>query len=353
LVLSVKISYLLKKIYLFLLVFLSFFTLVYLLIFVSSKLVFNSSQEKLEKFSSSSLISEPDLSPTPAPLVFSMIIGGDLMFDRHIRTKAEIQGSYDFIFDEDLSNFLNSADYASANLEGPITQEKSVSQYSSPGGPGNYTFTFSPEIIPVLQKNNLSILNFGNNHVLNFGQAGLESTQQYLEQANLDFFGDVGVSEDWQRYHVLEHFGQKIALISYNQFVAGAKNKTLYDLNESKNQGASLILLFAHWGNEYVPVVNQAIVDLAHEFIEAGADLIIGGHPHVVQNKEIYQGKTIYYSLGNFVFDQYFSAETQEGLLLKINFTFDPDTENWTYQIFEQAIRMSKDGVTRLYSIAN
>jgi len=73
----------------------------------------------------------------------------------------------------------------------------------------------------------------------------------------------------------------------------------------------------------------------------------------VVQNKELYQGKTIYYSLGNFVFDQYFSTETQEGLLLKIDFTFDPDTNNWTYQIFEQAIQMSKDGVTSLNSIAN
>jgi gamma-polyglutamate biosynthesis protein CapA len=351
--LSVRISYLQKKLYLFLLAFLSFFTLLYLLIFISSKVFFQSSQEQFKKSTNSSLIAEPEPIPSSAPLVFSMIIGGDLMFDRHIRTKAEVQGYYDFIFDRELGEFLNSADYASANLEGPITQEKSVSQYSSPGGPGNYTFTFSPEIIPVLQKNNLSILNLGNNHILNFGQRGLDSTQQYLEQAKLAFFGDVGAGEEWQRYYVLEHFGQKIAFISYNQFVAGAKNKTLSDLNEAQNQGASLILLFAHWGNEYVPVANQTIVDLAHEFIEAGADLIIGGHPHVVQNKEIYQDKTIYYSLGNFVFDQYFSAETQEGLLLKIDFIFDPDTEKWTYQIFEQAIRMSKDGITRLSSIAN
>jgi len=351
--LSVKISYLQKKLYLFLLVFLSFFTLLYLLIFISLKVFFHSSQKQFKKSTNSSLIAEPEPIPSSAPLSFSMIVGGDLMFDRHIRTKAETRGSYDFIFDEDLSNFLNSADYALANLEGPITQEKSVSQYSLPGGPGNYTFTFSPEIIPVLQQNNLRILNLGNNHILNFGRNGLNSTQEYLEQANLVYFGDVGVGEDWQRYSFLEYFGQKIALISYNQFVTEAKNKTLRDLIEVQNQGADLVLLFAHWGNEYVPTANQAIVNLAHEFIEAGADLIIGGHPHVVQNKELYQGKTIYYSLGNFVFDQYFSTETQEGLLLKIDFTFDPDTNNWTYQIFEQAIQMSKDGVTSLNSIAN
>jgi len=322
----------------------------FLLIFAASKFSFYSPQKEIKNSSNSSLSFESDFnsSDAPTPLTFSMIVGGDLMFDRHIRTKAEARGSYDFIFDKELGDFLNSADYALANLEGPITQEESISQYSLPGGPGNYTFTFSPEVVSVLQKNNLNILNLGNNHVLNFGHSGLKSTQQYLEQANLTYFGDVGADEDWQRYHLLEHFGQKIALISYNQFVAGAKNKTLNDLFEAQEQGANLILLLAHWGNEYVPVANQAIVELAHEFINAGADLIVGGHPHVVQNKEIYQDKTIYYSLGNFVFDQYFSAETQKGLLLKIDFTFNSDTNNWTYQIFEQTVKMSKNGVTSL-----
>ena len=348
---SVKIRYLQKKLYLFFLIFLSSFSLIYLLIFTGVKLFSSTPQEQLKESSDFYAISEPD--PTPSPLVFSMIVGGDLMFDRHIRTKAEVRETYDFIFDEDLTVFLNSADYALANLEGPITQEKSISQRSLPGGPGNYTFTFSPEIIPVLQKNNLSILNLGNNHILNFGQSGLKSTQQYLDQAKLIYFGDVGASEDWRRYHFLEHFGQKIALISYNQFVAEAKNKTFRDLIEVQDRGADLILVFAHWGNEYVPTANQSIVNLAHEFVEAGADLIIGGHPHVVQNKEIYQGKSIYYSLGNFVFDQYFSAETQEGLLLKINFTFDQDLKTWVYQINEQVIQMSKDGITRLSSVAN
>lgn len=287
-------------------------------------------------------------SPSPAPLSFSLIVGGDMMLDRHIRTKAEARGNYDFIFEQELSDFLNSADYASANLEGPITLEKSISQSSLPGGPGNYTFTFSPDIIPVLKNNNLTLLNLGNNHILNFGIQGLNTTKQYLDEAELIYFGDVGANQDQRRYYFLELFEQQIALISYNQFVEGAKVKTLFDIKEAQNQGASLILLFSHWGNEYAPEANQVIVNLAREFIDAGVDLIVGGHPHVIQNQEVYQGKSIYYSLGNFVFDQYFSKETQEGLLLKINFTFEPNSSSWTYQIDERKVQMNRDGVSRL-----
>lgn len=283
---------------------------------------------------------------TPAPNSFSLIVGGDLMFDRHIRTKAEAKGNYDFIFDAELTKFLNSADYALANLEGPITLERSVSQSSLPGGPGNYTFTFSPEIVSVLKNNNLKILNLGNNHILNFGTIGLESTYQYLEVAQLIYFGDVGVDQAKQRFYLMQVLDEKIALISYNQFAAEAKNNTLQDIAEAQKQGATLILLFSHWGNEYVPVANQVIVDLAHQFIDQGVDLIVGGHPHVIQNQEIYNDKSIYYSLGNFVFDQYFSPETQEGLLLKINFTYHADAKKWTYEIDEQQVYMNRDGVT-------
>lgn len=287
-------------------------------------------------------------SPTPAMMNFSLIVGGDLMFDRHIRSHAEKRGNYDFVFESNLSHLLQSADYVLANLEGPITLEQSVSQYSMPGGPGNYTFTFSPDIIPILQKNKLTLLNLGNNHILNFGQKGFFSTRQYLSEAGLNFFGDVGLADNQQRFYLLEIFGQKVAFLSYNQFVQEAKNSTLADITNAKNQGADLILLFSHWGNEYVPEANQVIVNLAHDFVDAGVDLIVGGHPHVIQNKEIYQGKSIYYSLGNFVFDQYFSAEVQEGLLLAIDFTYDLSAMTWSYVIKEHRLKMNQDGVTSL-----
>jgi poly-gamma-glutamate synthesis protein (capsule biosynthesis protein) len=251
-----------------------------------------------------------------------------------------------------LTEFLRSADYVLANLEGPITQEKSISQFSQPGETKNFVFTFSEAIISTLIKNNLTLLHLGNNHILNFGAQGLTSTKESLTQANLISFGNVSENlqstEASNRFYLLEKFGQKIALISYNQFMTNGKNATLADLKTVQAAGANLIILYTHWGNEYQEKAPAVIVELAHEFIDAGVDLIIGSHPHVIQNKEIYQNKTIYYSLGNFVFDQYFSAETASGLLLKIDFVFDTNTKLWSYRVSEQMIKMSTDGKTYL-----
>jgi gamma-polyglutamate biosynthesis protein CapA len=91
----------------------------------------------------------------------------------------------------------------------------------------------------------------------------------------------------------------------------------LADINQVENS-SDLVIVYAHWGNEYQSNSNLAIQTIAHKLIDAGADVIIGSHPHVVQESEIYNGKVIYYSLGNFIFDQYFMPETQQGLLVKM-----------------------------------
>ncbi len=103
--------------------------------------------------------------------------------------------------------------------------------------------------------------------------------------------------------------------MNYNHFIANGKEKALADIAEAKNK-SDFVVLYTHWGKEYVPAL-QSVKDLAHSFVDAGADLIIGSHPHVVQEHEIYHGKTIYYSLGNLVFDQYDSESTRNGLLVR------------------------------------
>jgi len=83
---------------------------------------------------------------------------------------------------------------------------------------------------------------------------------------------------------------------------------------------ADLIIVYPHWGTEYLTShPDKRQTDLAHQFIDSGADIIIGSHPHVIQPIEIYKEKPIFYSLGNFVFDQYFSKETMQGLMLKLD----------------------------------
>ena len=93
---------------------------------------------------------------------------------------------------------------------------------------------------------------------------------------------------------------------------------------------SDLIIVIAHWGNEYQTTINQTLQTMAYSFIDLGADLVIGSHPHVVQPQEVYKNKTIYYSLGNFVYDQYFSPETQKGLLVEVDINSQTKTMFYT-----------------------
>jgi poly-gamma-glutamate synthesis protein (capsule biosynthesis protein) len=238
---------------------------------------------------------------------------GDMMFDRYIRQTGEKRGS-DFVF-AGVKNVLLANDLVVGNLEGPITDSASVSTNSIIGSRDNYIFTFPLDTGANLFKNNVKLVDIGNNHILNFGDEGLAKTKDNLKQNNVDFFGD---SSGEKRIATFEKNGIKIIFVAYNQFENDAKNKTLNDIAKAKQLNADKIILYTHWGKEFVPESEDKIKALAHEFIDVGVDLIIGSHPHVIQNKEIYNGKTIYYSLGNFIFDQYFSSETQDGLIVQI-----------------------------------
>ncbi len=242
---------------------------------------------------------------------------GDLMFDRYIRQAAE-EKSNDFIF-EKVSDFLKNFDLVVANLEGPITLNKSISVGTAPASADNYVFTFDPSLAKTLFEKNIRLVDLGNNHILNFGQKGLDSTQKYLSETNISYFG----TPNGQESIVKEINGAKIAFVSYNQFADNPleNQKTALEEIRKDKQEANIIVLCAHWGIEYSNNPSQMIKDLAHQFIDAGADLIVGTHPHVIEPLEEYHGKRIYYSLGNFIFDQYFNASVRQGLgvIVKIN----------------------------------
>lgn len=243
----------------------------------------------------------------------TVLFGGDMMFDRYIREVGEKRG-YDFVF-ANMHETLLSYDRVIANLEGPITSQPSVSVGSQSGEPRNYVFTFDQKITQALWDNNIRIVNLGNNHILNFGEEGLSETRHFLSQSGIDFFGD---PKDVSHRVVIETVkGVKIALVNYDQFVdGGSAVSVMNDIRAAKEQ-AAIVVVYTHWGKEYV-APPQVVKDVAHAMIEAGADAIIGSHPHIVQESEIYNRKKIYYSLGNFVFDQFFQDDTKRGLLVEM-----------------------------------
>jgi poly-gamma-glutamate synthesis protein (capsule biosynthesis protein) len=233
---------------------------------------------------------------------------GDLMFDRGIRYYANKGGGNDFIF-EKIKPELLKYDLVVATLEGPITNNQSVSSGTVPGSKYNYFFTMDPSVAETLKKHNIGLVNIGNNHILDFGAQGLLATKKYLENANVGYFGE----PDGQKSIIKDFNNIRIAFIGYNEFYRDERQSSIDEVKKLKPL-SDIVIVYCHWGIEYQKKPTNAQKELAYKFIDAGADFVVGSHPHVIQTTEEYKGKKIYYSLGNFIFDQHFSEDVRRGL---------------------------------------
>lgn len=241
---------------------------------------------------------------------------GDMMFDRTVRKRMEANGA-DSIF-ACVSDHLSKYDAVFGNLEGPITKNASVNLDSVPGGPNNMTFTFPLEVAGLLYKNNFKAVSLANNHIFDFGKSGVEETRKSLSEAKVGWFGDPVLPEN--KTFIYEN---KLALVGFNQFLGvDSVEGTVKEIERIKNSEYGIkekmkIIVFAHWGEEYVEA-NRYQKLQAHQFIDAGADLVLGAHPHVIQESEVYKGKQIYYSLGNFIFDQWWTESVRRGMGVEV-----------------------------------
>jgi len=138
---------------------------------------------------------------------------------------------------------------------------------------------------------------------------------------------------------ILDIKGKRVAMVGFSLFSG-------FDLKKAKNiilklkKEADLVVVNIHWGEEYKTQFSQKQQKIARGFIDSGADVVIGHHPHVVEGVEKYKGKYIFYSLGNFIFDQYFSDEVKTGLAIAVNFQKD-DMSFELYPIFSNFIQPS------------
>ena len=247
--------------------------------------------------------------PEPAP---SILFAGDIMLDRNVARHA-VASSTDALFAGVLDLF-KTADANVANLEGAITTNPSIAQRDNT----ILHFTFEPSLAEAaLKPLNLAAASLANNHTYDFYRAGYESTQGYLSSWGVKPFGHPYNAHSLST--TLDIRGKTFCLVGYHSLYDAG---TVEVVQEIKNLRPDCyrVIVFPHWGDEYEPVANAAQVAAAHEFIDAGADLIIGAHPHVVQNVEEYRGRAIFYSLGNFMFDQNFSWATTHGLAVKATF---------------------------------
>lgn len=239
-----------------------------------------------------------------------LLFVGDLFFDRTIRTAMQEHGD-----DYPLScvaDRLAGYDLVVGNLEGPITPFASVSEGSEVGSLENYTFTFPTGTAEALARANIRLVNIGNNHIGNFGKEGVAMTIRYLDEAGVYYFGSMGEISTIYRTHFGSH---AFSFIGHNEF-GGLSLASTTELVREEADAGRIVFVYAHWGEEYVPPPPRVRV-AAHAFIDAGAAAVFGSHPHVVLEREIYRGRPIYYSLGDFLFDQYWSDEVSRGLAVE------------------------------------
>ncbi len=249
--------------------------------------------------------------------VASILFFGDIMIDRNVKKLIDVNGT-DYLLEKlagEEGRFFSGMDIVHANLEGPFADERRPTTKS-------IAFRFDPILIPMLQKYNFSLFTAANNHSLDMGRAGFAESQENLKKAGIHFYGsEYEVNDD---SYLLEQIGNmKIVFIGVNDThtLVDVADVTLL-IGRGKKE-ADRVVLNIHWGAEYEPLSNARQRAFAHALIDAGADVIIGHHPHVVEEIEVYKDKPIFYSLGNFIFDQYFSIPTQQGLGIGLVFHDD------------------------------
>lgn len=278
---------------------------------------------KPEKFASArnTLIRIGDkTAETASSSALNLLFFGDLMLDRHIGEK--LTGRHlDYLLGSlsgGTPGFFAGYDLIGANLEGAVTPRGA---HYPPVM--SYDFAFTPERVEELKKYGFNFFNIANNHITDQGGRGLTETREELTKLGLAYSGASDATIDENSVKVIERSGQKIALIGLSMVYHDFDLLAATTLIQEAKKNVDLVIVNIHWGTEYQHQFNKQQQKIGRALIDAGADIIIGHHPHVVQGMEIYQGKPIFYSLGNFIFDQYFSPDTQQGLAVKLNIETD------------------------------
>lgn len=250
------------------------------------------------------------------PLLFV----GDIMMGRFVETLGKRYGNESFMF-ASTSDYLK-RHVTIANLEGPIPNTH------EPTPINGFSFSFPSSTPRILKENGITAVSLANNHMFDHGRGAWEETKSALDQAGVAHVGGYAPTES----DVFEtSLGvQKVVVYGITMIATGWDESQALLVTEKlrKDHPDALLIAFLHWGDEYVSQ-NEVQRSFAHKLIDRGVDAIVGSHPHVVQGIELYDGKPIFYSLGNFVFDQYWMEGLEDGYALRLN----GRTDSYEYDI--------------------
>ena len=271
-------------------------------------------------------IGAPDIKD---PSFVTLTFGGDVMLDRGVRNSVikNFNNDYSSLFEK--LDILKKSDISFVNLEGPVS-DQGVDKRNL------YSFRMDPSVAPALAGAGVSIVSVANNHVGDWGRLAYVDTLANLKENEILYTGGGNNSTEAETPTIIEKYGMKIGFLGFsdkgpNDMAVTAENAGLllasnprFDeiIQNASNQVDYLIVSF-HFGEEYITKHDARQENLAHRAVDNGAKLVIGHHPHVVQDTEVYKNSYIAYSLGNFIFDQAFSTNTMQGMLLNVKLNMD------------------------------
>ena len=282
------------------------------------------------------------LAGTPVSVVFV----GDVMLDD---TPGRVVRSGRDPFAH-VAHWLRDADVRVANLESIVA----TTGRPEPDKP--YTFRAHPRVMSPLRRH-FDAVGLANNHAGDYGPAALMQTLGLLDRHGI---GRFGAGTDLAQAHaplIVEHGGLRIALLGFNEFfprsfeadvdrpgIAWSEDAQVrHDIALARSRhGADVVIPVMHWGWEFEPMAGPRQRALARLLIEAGADAVVGGHPHVTQDIEIVEGKPVFYSLGNFVFDGFTETAHRTGWLLRMELDRE-GVRRWRTRV----VRMDREGLPR------
>jgi len=260
---------------------------------------------------------EPDEEPRLESVRIAFV--GDILLAASVEKLMRREG-FDYPYAKALP-YLSEPDLTIGNLENPITTR------GTPAEDKKYVFKGSPELLPSLREAGIDFVALANNHTLDQGVEGLLDTIDHLNEAGIRHAGAGRNDEEAFTPAVFEVNGMSIAVFSLSRVVPHVSWKAdknhpgvaeTYDSRRAVEaigraaESHDLIIVYAHWGEELKTEPRDIEKKLAREYIDAGADIVVGSHPHVLQGFEYYEGGWIAYSLGNFIFNVTENAGTRD-----------------------------------------
>lgn len=265
---------------------------------------------------------------TEKPHNAEIVFVGDIMLGRHVEAVIQERGiGYPF---QNIRTFIQDPDLTVGNFEGVISESHIQAK------PMTFQFSIRNEYLTYLKKIGFDILSLANNHSNDYGNEAFLYTRKICKELRIICGGSSSMIDEYTT-HIRDIGSSQLGFVFLHTVFGEPDSETLIPELKKLAEQSDIQVAYVHWGEEYVLTHGAFQERFGKMLIDNGIDVVIGHHPHVVQDVSLYQGKPIFYSLGNFIFDQYFSNEVQEALTVnmelqdkKIIYTLVPLTSSST-----------------------